>query len=176
MSQHTGYTFKAFSPLKIFYYCIIDYNIMLRHKIMLQISESANPPISMHDWASGVPNHVPWRAKSMQVFIPTNYYTSWFHQLVPSTLVEGVLISEISRSSDWLEWKPAYSRSSVARLDTTALSPRPVRVFFAFIPLTVNFYHYGDRIYCLKAIKLSICITYFKIVLAVASSLLSCGW
>ena len=40
--------------------------------------------------------------------------TSWFHQLVPSSLVEGVLISEVSRCSDWLEWKPAYSRPSMA--------------------------------------------------------------
>ena len=41
----------------------------------------------------------------MQVLISTNHYTSWFNQLVPaSSLVEGVLISEISRCSDWLEW------------------------------------------------------------------------
>ena len=41
----------------------------------------------------GAPNHVPRRAESMQVFIPTNHYTRWFNQLVPSSLVEGVLIS-----------------------------------------------------------------------------------
>ena len=40
-----------------------------------------------------VPNHVPQKAKSMQVFIPTNHNTSWFHSLVPSSLVECVLIS-----------------------------------------------------------------------------------
>ena len=26
-----------------------------------------------------VSNHVPWRAESMQVFTPTNHYTSWFY-------------------------------------------------------------------------------------------------
>ena len=65
-------------------------------------------------FSPGVPNHVPWRAKGMQVFIPTNQDTGWFHQLVPSSLVEGVLIREISRCSDWLEWNPAYSRPSMA--------------------------------------------------------------
>ena len=63
---------------------------------------------------AGVPNDVSWRAESMQLFIPTKHYTSWFHQLVPSSLVEGVLIREISRCDDRLEWKPAYSRPSMA--------------------------------------------------------------
>ena len=48
------------------------------------------------------------------VFIPTYHYTCGFHQLVPSSLTEDVFISKISWCSDWLEWKPAYSRPSVA--------------------------------------------------------------
>ena len=59
-------------------------------------------------------NHVPWRAESMQVFIPTNHYTSWFHKLTHLQPERRELIDEISWCSDWLEWKPAYSRPSMA--------------------------------------------------------------
>ena len=69
--------------------------------------------IQCNAWGRGGPI-VPRRAESMRVFIPTNHCTRWFHQWVPSSLVEGVLISEISVCSDWLEWKPAYSRPSMA--------------------------------------------------------------
>ena len=40
---------------------------------------------------AGVSNRVPWRAESTQVFIPPITTPAWFHQLVPSSLVEGVL-------------------------------------------------------------------------------------
>ena len=63
---------------------------------------------------AGVLNYVPWKAESMRVFIPTNHYTRWFHQLVPSSLVQGVLISEIIRCSDWLALHGTW-------LDTTEL-------------------------------------------------------
>uniref|UniRef100_A0A0E9WKX1 Uncharacterized protein n=1 Tax=Anguilla anguilla TaxID=7936 RepID=A0A0E9WKX1_ANGAN len=49
------------------------------------------------------PNHVPWRAECMHVSIPSNHIICLFLSFVPSSLVEGVLISAISRCSDRLE-------------------------------------------------------------------------
>ena len=42
----------------------------------------------------------------------SNQSLTWFHSLVPASLVEGMLIGEISRCSDWLEWKSTCSRAS----------------------------------------------------------------
>ena len=82
--------------LSVYIYFYIYFYILFMHffiYFILQWVAVVSLVWEQDTYSPAAPNHVPWRAESMQVFIPTNHYTSWFHQLVPSSLVEGVLIS-----------------------------------------------------------------------------------
>ena len=60
----------------------VDINVLLMREVRQE--HLTKPHITTEHamrqtYKSVVSNHVPWRAESMQVFTPTNHYTSWFY-------------------------------------------------------------------------------------------------
>ena len=96
---------------------LIDSWLKGNHKNLQTLRPPGNwvwQPCSRLSLSSGASNHVPRRAESTQVFIPTDHHTSWCHWLTRLQPERRELIDKISRSSDWLEWKPAPGPSVAA--------------------------------------------------------------